>query len=441
MHNTSTLRSPKFIIWVVAAVIAVVVGMLFAISTYDWQGMVLVVAVIGLLAFILVPRLTRADDNKAFLKILVIALLLKLVFSMLRNWTGFYLYGGSVDASRYDLYGEAIANYIWNLDFASIAPYLKWGTSFMELFTGLIYSVIGPSLYGGYLVFACLAFLGSYYFYRAFRLTFPDGNTRLFTILIFFFPSLLFWPNGIGKDSIMFLFLGLFAYGGARLIKHQSQGLVPLAFGVLGTFCIRPHISAIVTAAFVLAFLFQGIGKKQAISIVIIRLVLAVALIWLVLPRVTSFIGLEELSPQSLLERFEKQQEFTSRGGSSFQVMDVNNPLTYPLVFFTLLFRPFPWEAHNLYALIQSMESILVMGIVIWRIKSLWRALLALKSNTYVWFLLFYTIAFTMTFSIIGNFGILARERCMLLPFFFMFIAYSPSGSHPQDKIPEIKTI
>jgi hypothetical protein len=441
MHNTSILGFPRIMFLVAAALIAVGIGALFSTSTYDWQGMLLVITTIGVVAFLVVPRMARADDFNAILKILVIALVLKLLFSMIRNWTAFYLYGGTADASRYDRYGTVISEYIWNLDFASIVPYLKLGTSFMEFFTGLIYAIIGPSIYGGYLFFALMSFTGSYYFYRAFRLAFPDGNTWLFTILIFFFPSLLFWPNGIGKDSVMFLFLGLFAYGGARVVKHQFSGLWFLALGVLGTFLIRPHISAIISGAFILAFLFQGIGKKQVVTVIFIRLLLAAALIWVLLPRVTSFIGLEELSPQAIIERFELQQGRTSQGGSAFAIMDINNPLTYPMVFITILFRPFPWESHNLFALIQSMESLLVIGLVVWRIKSLGRAILALRSDTYIRFIIIYSIAFTFAFSIVANFGILARERCMLLPFFFMLMAYSPFGSKSQNKFPERKTI
>jgi hypothetical protein len=320
-----------------------------------------------------------------------------------------------------------------------VFSHLKWGTSFIELVTGTIYSVTGPSIYAGYLVYAFLAFLGSYYFYRAFRITFPEGNKGLYTLLIFFFPSILFWPNGIGKDALIFLFLGLFAYGGARLVQRRLQGFLPIAIGLVGTLYIRPHIAVILALSFILAFFLPGMGKRPVrVATFIIVLLVVVGLAWLVLPQIASYIGLEELSAQGLLDRFQFQAGLTTQGGSAFQTMDIRNPLTYPWVLVTLLFRPFPWEAHNALALIQSLEGILVIALVVWRLKSLGKALASSISNPYTRFLLIYAIAFTISFAVVANFGIIARQRMMFLPFFFMLLSFTPFHTHSKNKTLEV---
>jgi len=410
-----------------------------AVPDYDWQGMVIVAAAIGVLALFLVPRLARHADSLIPIKILAIGLLLKLGFAMLRNWSAFVLYGGSADAANYHEQGILISQNLWNFKFAEISSQFTWGTSFVELFTGAVYSITGPSIYAGYLVFAFIAFLGSYFFYQAFRTAFPNGNNVLYTALIFFFPSILYWSNGIGKDALIFFCLGLFAYGGAMIVQTRLRGLLPLVIGAAGTLYIRPHIAVILALSFVVAFLLPG-GRKRPFRIIsfIVMLTAVVGLAWLVLPQVASYIGLEELSPQGLLDRFQFQSGLTYQGGSSFQTIDIQNPLSYPWVLVTLLFRPFPWEAHNVVALIQSLEGILLIGLVLWRINSLGKAIISAISDRYTRFIVVYAIAFTIAFAIVANFGIIARERMMFLPFFFMLVSFTPFHVRSGNKSLEV---
>jgi hypothetical protein len=439
MLSETHSRSPSFLLLFLSLASAAGIAVFIVVADYDWQGMVIVCAAIGVLAIFLIPRLARHRDSLISAKILTAGLVLKLGFAMLRNWTSFVLYGGAADASFYHDQGTIISQYIWRFEFSEVFSHLKWGTSFIELVTGTIYSVTGPSIYAGYLVYAFLAFLGSYYFYRAFRITFPEGNKGLYTLLIFFFPSILFWPNGIGKDALIFLFLGLFAYGGARLVQRRLQGFLPIAIGLVGTLYIRPHIAVILALSFILAFFLPGMGKRPVrVATFIIVLLVVVGLAWLVLPQIASYIGLEELSAQGLLDRFQFQAGLTTQGGSAFQTMDIRNPLTYPWVLVTLLFRPFPWEAHNALALIQSLEGILVIALVVWRLKSLGKALASSISNPYTRFLLIYAIAFTISFAVVANFGIIARQRMMFLPFFFMLLSFTPFHTHSKNKTLEV---
>jgi hypothetical protein len=410
-----------------------------AAPDYDWQGMLIVAVAICVLAFFLLPRFARHTDSAIPVKVLAIGLLLKLGFAMLRNWSAFILYGGSADAASYHEKGILISQNIWKFNFGAISPYFTWGTRSIELFTGVVYSVTGPSIFAGYLVFAFIAFLGSYYFYRAFRIAFPEGNKWLYIALIFFFPSILYWPNGIGKDALIFFCLGLFAYGGARIVQGRIWGLLALTIGLVGTLYIRPHIAVIVALSFAVAFILPGVGKRPfRIVSFVIMLAAVVAVAWLLLPRVASFIGLEELSPQGLLDRFQFQSGQTAQGGSAFQAIDITNPLSYPWALVTLLFRPFPWEAHNAMALIQSLEGVLLIGLVLWRIKSLGKAIVSSISDRYSRFIVVYAITFTIAFAIVANFGIIARERMMFLPFVFMFISFTPSHTASSYKTLEV---
>ena len=78
------------------------------------------------------------------------------------------------------------------------------------------------------------------------------------------------------------------------------------------------------------------------------------------------------------------------------------------------------------------------MCLILWRIKSLSKAIASSISNTYTLCIIFYIIAFVVAFSGISNFGILVRERVMILPFFLMLIAYLGPSIDSENKTKEI---
>lgn len=428
MLNSSILRFQVLLSLLSLAVLAAGAGFLITAANHDWQGLIVLVPAIGILAILLLPRMSRLDTGTFLLRTLICGFLLKLGFSMMRLWVGFEVYGGSVDASGYHRRGTIIAEQIWRLEFSDLLATLQWGTRFVDFFTGAIYSLTGPTLYGGYLVFALLGFLGSYSFYRAFDIAFPQGNKRLYAVLVFLSPSILYWPNGIGKDALIFLFIGFFAYGSAQLTRDRLQGLLPLILGLLGTACIRPHVAAILTIAFVMAFLIRGIGKKALRSgTLVTALLLMGAFAWLLLPRIVAYVGIQELSVEGAMDVLEFRQNQTAQGGSNFEAGDISRPLSFPIAMVTMLFRPLPWEANNLQAMAQSLESVMLIGVILLRIKSLGRAIASSLSSTYLRYLVICIIVFAVALSLIQNFGILARQRAMMLPFVFMLVAYGDS--------------
>jgi hypothetical protein len=436
MINATISNRRKFFYYPLLLLLAAGIGLLVTVSNYSWQGTVIVAAAIGILAALLIPRLSRFQADTFLFGVLVWALVMRLVFAMINYWFGFYVYSGSTDASLYYGTGIYLSDYIKSLDFNHLASYLKFGTSFVEFFSGLVSIITGPTIQGDYLVFALLGFLGSYYFYKAFRVAFSQGNKLLYALLVFFYPSILFWASGIGKDSLIFLFLGLLAYGGARIVKEQLSGILPLAIGLVGTLYVRPHIAAIAVIAFVTAFLVHGIGKKaMRPTTFVIGLLVVGALAWFVLPRIINFLEIEELSPQSVLDRLQYQQAFTTSGGSEFGVSRLNNPLAYPLAVATLLFRPFPWEVNNIQAAAESLEGLFIIGLVFWQFKGIGRAFAQSISETYTRFLLILFAGFIILTAMIGNFGIIVRERVMFWPFFFMLIAYTPSRREKREEV------
>ncbi len=131
------------------------------------------------------------------------------------------------------------------------------GTTFLDDLTGIVYTVMGPSQLGGFLVFSFIGFWGLFLFHRAALIGFPEADQRRYALLVLFLPSLLFWPSSIGKEAVMLLSLGLCAYGSARILERLAGGWLVLAAGLGLGYLVRPHVPVVVLAALSVAILFR----------------------------------------------------------------------------------------------------------------------------------------------------------------------------------------
>ena len=90
--------------------------------------------------------------------------------------------------------------------------------------------------------------------------------------------------------------------------------------------------------------------------------------------------------------------------------------------FFYMLFKPFPWEIGNVVQLIQSVENILIIGLIIWI------ASYRVKSNKIKQKLLLMNIFLIISMTIYGlvtvNFGTAARFRFPFIVIYFVYYLY-----------------
>jgi apolipoprotein N-acyltransferase len=73
--------------------------------------------------------------------------------------------------------------------------------------------------------------------------------------------------------------------------------------------------------------------------------------------------------------------------------------------------------------LVQSLEGLLLLVLLV-RAWPRWRHLpTIMRASPYVTFCVVYAASFIWAFSGFGNFGILARQRVLMLPFFLVLLA------------------
>ncbi|MEZ5409739.1 MAG: hypothetical protein R2761_17050 [Acidimicrobiales bacterium] len=350
--------------------------------------------------------------------IVIAGLAAKLLGSFARFFSNEYVIGHA-DASLYHDVGVALAGEFQKFVFSgpSVSVYLDRGpgTNFIRAATGVLYLLIGPTITGGYVLYSYLSYWGLYLFYRAHRIAMPDGLRRRYAALLFFMPSMVFWPSSIGKEAWMTFALGLGAYGLARLLDYRRYGYLMIALGVSAMGLVRPHVAAIFAAALAAGFLLRrSRGQPGAAARKLIGLLLLTVLAGILLAKLQSFFGITEgLNAQ---EVFDETTRRSSQGGSEFTPVQPNSPLGLPWAIVTVLFRPFVFEANSAAALASAAEGTVFMAFFVWNVPRLVRLPAQMFLRAYVGFSVVYTLVFVYAFSAIANFGILVRQRTQLTP-------------------------
>jgi hypothetical protein len=382
-------------------------------------------------------RQARREHDDKLAQLLLLALALKLLGAVVRYWVAYHIYDGRIDAGEYHVLGTHLAMQFRAGDFHTNLDSLS-GTNFISFFTGLLYTITGPSIYAGFLLFSWLAFWGMFLMYRAFVIVVPDGNKKSYARLLFFLPSMLYWPSSIGKEAWMLFTLGLVAFGLARMLTTRAwRGLVIAATGLwLGTL-VRPHVAGMAALGLVVAYLLarppRRLGALGPVVKPLASIVLVVGAVML-LGKTESYLREKGIEPQDGVNSvLAESARRTGTGGSGFQV-DVRGPSlsNLPVATVTILFRPFLFEAHNAQAGVTALESTVLLCLAISRRRAIWQAIRHPRRRPYVAFIVVYSVLFVFAFSTIANFGILARERTQLLPFFLVLLAMPASRRAPQ---------
>jgi len=443
-HNVSSI-SMVFVF----GVTSLLVGLAWAMQTtaYDIWGGLLVGSVLLLATIPMATRAARRWKDPKLGRLILLAALVKLsVGSGLRYLVAYYVYSAS-DAERYYVAGTILAPNFRQGDFGHVTGTSGGvGTQFLEFVSGVVISIVSETRLGEFVFFSWLSFLGLYLFYEAFRLAFPEGDHRRYRLLIFFWPSMIFWPSGVGKDAWMVWMLGMCALGVANLIVGRWRGLLWLALGSMGCIAVRPHVALIVMAGFALGLLLRRnrgtysrmLAQPVGTAVLLVGIILAGTVMF---EQTQSFFNLDSLDVESAQGVLNSTSEQTAEGGSAFAVTSPNSPVGYVRAAVTVMFRPFPTEAGGA-AFFTGLEGVMLLGLFVVSWRRLARVLRMSLRNAYVAFAVGYSFVFIYAFSSISNFGILARERSQFFPMLFVILAIPKrkrEGDASDDAVDDIE--
>jgi hypothetical protein len=405
----------------------------------------IMVPVVGLLFTIAFARFLqpRHPDEPWLGRLLTLSVLVKIGGTVLR-YTTLLKKGQLGDASVYDLAGKKFAN-AWLGKVGANAPNLAnlRSSNFLRWFTGIVYYLFGRDLIAGFFVYSLIAFAGSYLWYRAAVIAIPFLDRRLFFLLMFFAPSLVFWPAGVGKEALMQFGLGSVALGVAYILTDRMlHGILVALPGAWLTYEVRAHLLGLTAIA--LAFSYV-LGRRRRIASETVSLFRPIGIVLVVL--IAAFavtqgakqLHITELTPSAIQTELNATSVSTTQEGSAFNTNVSLSPLHLPQDAVTVLLRPFPWEVQSKNQILASLEGIALVGFMFIRRKSIALSLRKIREVPFLFYAWILTLLYVLLFQAFGNFGLLVRERSIVLPALYVLLALDVKlvhrgGPHPWEE-------
>lgn len=292
------------------------------------------------------------------------------------------------------------------------------GTMFMYAFNFLFSNLLNMSYLSNTLVFSLFGFMGLTFFYLVAVQTVPYNKIisgYVLFPLIFFLPNLHFWSSGVGKDTTLFLCIGMFTYG----LMKPFQRIPLLVLAGLLSMAIRPHITLFLMVGFGLAYVFGG-KVSPAQRIIFSAAMIAVGLA--ILPSVMEYAKIEEASAEGF-DKFATGKAAVLSRSSAGSAIDISS-YPFPLKVLTFWFRPALFDVRNINGLIAALENLLLLIVFIKAMRT--SPIRAFKAAPFVIkglviFLVVGTLAFSQS---LGNMGIMIRMRNMFLPGMIIYLMW-----------------
>ena len=381
----------------------------------------------------------RHPEEPWLRRYLILAMLVKIGGTILR-YTTLLKKGQLGDASVYDVYGKRYANsWLGRVRFPPPTLVDLKSSNFLRWFTGVVYYLFGRDLIAGFFVYSLIAFVGSYLWYRAAAVAIPFLDRKLMFLLMFFAPSIVFWPAGVGKEALVEFGLGGVALGVAYMLNGRFlYGILISLPGVWLTYVVRAHLLGLSLLAMAFAYVFGrqkanpnaspgGLAKPIGIVIVVLLAAFGVT-------KGAARLHIAALTPAAVQSELQATSVSTTQEGSAYQTNVSLSPLRLPQDAITVLLRPFPWEVQSKNQILASLEGIGLVAFMFIRRKSIalsLRKILEVPFLFYAWIL---TLLNVLLFQAFGNFGLLVREKSIMLPALYILLALDWRKSRQMDE-------
>lgn len=311
------------------------------------------------------------------------------------------------------------------------------GTSFSSFVVGYLRKyLVGDSYFAAFMFSSALSFCGSVFYFLAYKklLDRISGGAKYYlldkriiqypALILLCWPSYFFWSAGLGKDSFVFLSLGMLLYCFSSGRFFNSRLLLLSIFILLGLM-MRPYLLIILVAAamiYSLLNLQKSIFFKLKIMIAITIIVLAAT------PVLINYGGgiLSSFGSLTDVASFAIHQENALNTGSSIPLPTDNPKLIFfflPYLFAGNLLFPLFIGANNLMGMVSSLENIVLLSFIIFfaRNKPIWQKIKKMAPISQ-FFLMYFIVGMSFLGLINTNLGLAMREKMMYVPAFLINI-------------------
>ncbi len=421
---------------------------------YDW---VLSFFLIVIILFFVNRFVRNNPDDILIQKYFKPAILLKIVGAFLFTIYHAFIYKES-DTFAYFLDGSSIANlfttkisYFFHLvflplnqneDYISKVNWL-WEYDIVlkeesNYFPIRVSAVVQLFTFNAYLptciIFSLLSFWGIWKCFRCFNRLFV-GQSKAFAFGFLYFPTVLFWGSGIGKDSLCLgsiCGLTAAAYYVFILKENRLKNIIAIIFLLPILFIIKAYIPIAFLPALLLSLVsnyFIGIKStlQKAISVPILLALIFSAGFFMLSYIANNF---ENYAVENLAEKIATSNKNLQTGaGSSFDlgiqpenISGIGDMLTFfPKALIASFFRPWLWESKNPAMLISSLEGLFILILCMKALfkGKLFKPIRIIFRNPILLSAFLYSVVFAGLVGLsTSNFGTLMRYKLPCMPFF-----------------------
>ncbi len=374
------------------------------------------------------------------------AVFVKIVCGILLGW----LYWGYYDGTGDTLYFYEQAGKLYNYFLIGKVSLAEWlGFKAIHLSVDEFSAQVEPRTYffvrlmsylyaltqGEYFTMAIYLSLFSVFaawkFVKRMTIVLPENRNAVF-ISFLFIPSVAFWSSGLMKESVMMTFLYFIGYFILRWYQDNSKWIIviPILICFLGLWLLKYYVAIVLLPVLLLTLLFsispgflQSIHFKWKLLIYFSLIVIGGLVVAFLHPVFSSgrFFELIRISHDVVLANSNEAKILFINAGSDFTFFIKNIPLAWVTGFF----RPFPWEAFNLFSLIAAIEQFLFLLLFIYAFILLFKVKINHKE---IWLIMGAFIYCTLLAVVVSistpNFGTLIRYQVAYMPLLWFLVLW-----------------
>ncbi len=154
--------APKWVqilLMTLAAVWVVMVLAMLLSGSFNLFGFVIQLPLLTAITVPIARRIARSDRDPEMFWFVMAGFAAKIIGGLVRYYFTYVVYVSAGDAEEYDAFGHYLVPYYRSLNFSPDVGQVP-GTGFMKFITGVLYSIVGSSKLGAFMVFAWLGFIG-----------------------------------------------------------------------------------------------------------------------------------------------------------------------------------------------------------------------------------------------------------------------------------------
>ncbi|ADN02509.1 hypothetical protein [Spirochaeta thermophila] len=313
-------------------------------------------------------------------------------------------------------------------------PFLALGNATQSMYTVVswIHGILGPSYRLVIVIFGTLSWWASIVFDRVLLKEVKEGLRKSFLeVLLFFEPMFLLWSSHYGKDPLIYVFSIITSLLLYRFSREPSvKNAVWILLSLVPFMYFRFWYVAIYGAVLYVLWVVYARGRKRVVGAVLGGVV-ALGGMWGVL----SLFGISSLD--GLLLFVVKWSQAWAHGGAA-QTASITSwgdlVRWYPWMWFTALFRPLLWDAHNMFA---AYAALVNTGLLAYFLFSLGRLKRMTKEERRLFFLALVVITiWGGAYAIVSyqNLGTAVRFRSPIWHWMLIFFTIVGVGTDKEEK-------